>query len=270
MLLPLPRVYLRLLRCAFQRRAAYRLANLTGITVNFFFFLVHAQVFLAFFGGGREVAGWSGREAVLYFATSEALLMALGAMNQSPAVQLADRIRSGDVACDLTKPLALWRSYVAAGYGDAAYYLLARAVILYGAATSWYGLWPPLAPELLALPLSLAMAIGISAQLSYLAAATAYWIEHARGPIRVHLVSCFLFGGVVVPLDFYPDAFRSVCELLPYSGMIYTPIALASGKLTGVALTGALVHQGLWVGALGFVCGAVEERGTRRLAVLGG
>lgn len=77
------RPYLSYARCAFQRRAAYRLANFTGIAVNFFFFLMHAQVFLAFFGEREVLGGWRPRDAVLYFAASESLLMVLMAFPDS-------------------------------------------------------------------------------------------------------------------------------------------------------------------------------------------
>ena len=66
--------YVQFARCAFQRRAAYRLANWTGVVVNFFFFLIHAQLFLALFGARGTVNGWAAQDAVRYFATSEALL----------------------------------------------------------------------------------------------------------------------------------------------------------------------------------------------------
>jgi ABC-type uncharacterized transport system permease subunit len=83
------RAYAHFARCAFQRRAAYRLANWSGITVNFFFFfLIHAQVFFAFFGARPSMVGWSAEDAVRYFATSEALLMVFGLMSTGAAADL--------------------------------------------------------------------------------------------------------------------------------------------------------------------------------------
>ena len=51
------RPYLQFARLAFQRRAAYRLANFTGVAVNFFFLLVHAQVLLALLPRARRRGG---------------------------------------------------------------------------------------------------------------------------------------------------------------------------------------------------------------------
>jgi ABC-type uncharacterized transport system permease subunit len=72
------RPYLEFARLAFQRRATYRLANWTGMAVNFFFLLVHAQVLLGFFRARGDAAGWRAQDAVLYFATSESLLLVIG------------------------------------------------------------------------------------------------------------------------------------------------------------------------------------------------
>ncbi|MCP4003701.1 MAG: hypothetical protein GY725_05850 [bacterium] len=269
-LAPSPRVYFRYARCAFARRSAYRLANFTGIVVNFFFFLIHAQVFLAFFGGTRRVAGWSADEAVLYFATCEALLMVVGAMSPRSGLELAERVRTGDVVVDLARPVRLWARHLAENYGNVAYYLLARTIILYVAAVALYDLAPPMEARLLLVPLSIALACGMSAMMHYTLSGAAYWFESARGPLRVMMFMSFLCGGVVVPLDFYPDGFRQICDVLPFRGWIYTPVALASGKLAGNALIYGLCHQVFWFIALCLAAHTVEVRGTRRLAALGG
>jgi len=264
------RAYLQFARCAFQRRAAYRLANWTGIAVNFFFFLVHAQLFVALFGTRGTVAGWQAAEAVRYFATSEALLMVLGVMSTQTGLEFAERVRSGDVAVDLVRPVRLWARYVAESYGSAAYYVLMRASILYVAAVALYGLALPLNPEVLLAPLSIALGVAMAATLMYLASASAFWTEQAHGPLSVLLVAIFFFGGIAVPLDFYPAPARLVADLLPFRGAVYTPVALASGKLRGVALLFGLLHQIGWLGVLVLVAQRIEQRGAAHLAVHGG
>lgn len=263
------RLYAPFARCAFQRLAAYRLANWTGIAVNFFFFLIHAQVYLAFFGARERVAGWSPQDAVLYFATSEALLMAIGLFYASQS-RLRDGIRSGDVVLDLARPTSLYARVVAEHFGQAGYYLLMRTTVLYAGAALLYGLAPPLEPRLLLFPVALGLAVGVSALLSYLANATAFWLEHALGPVAV-LIGCLtLFGGMVVPLDFYPDALRRVCDVLPFRAAVYTPVALATGRLEGGALAFGLLHQLAWLLALVHAARLLERRGVRHLAVHGG
>ena len=264
------RPYLHYARCAFQRRAAYRLANWTGIAVNFFFFLIHAQIYFAFFRGRSDVVGWSADDAILYFAISESLLMVIGVFPSQGGQELMERIRNGDVAVDLVRPVELYGRDLAERFGSAGYFLLARTIVLYLACTLLYGLAAPLRPELVLWPLSLALGIGISGSLVYLACATAFWTEHARGPVGVITFTGWFFGGAVLPLDFYPDWLRLVCDVLPFRGSLYTPVALASGSLSGGGLVFGLVHQAVWLGLLVIAARAVEARGVKHLVVHGG
>lgn len=263
------RLYLEYVRLAFARRAAYRLANWSGITVNFFFFLIHAQVYLAFFGHRASVAGWRARDAVLYFATSESLLMVLGAF---PAWghDLMFRIRSGEVTLDLSRPVDLYARDLAERMGSALYFLSTRSVVLYVGAVWLYQLSPPRGSELLAVPLTLGLGIAISGSLWYLANAVAFWTEHAMGPYRATMFALALFGGLFVPLDFYPPALRSLCDALPFRGALYTPIATAAGRLHGRELAAALAHQVMWLAALAALARTMTARGVRRLVVHGG
>ena len=262
-------LYLQFARCSFQRLAAYRLANWTGIVVNFFFFLIHAQVYLAFFGQRQEIAGWRPEDAVLYFATSEALLMVLGAI-VFQVYDLGERIRTGDVTVDLVRPVRLWERALAERFGSALYYLLARTVVLYAGARLVYQLGQPPRPELLWLPASIAVAIAISGLLIYLAHACSFWWEHAHGPLGAMNLLLWFFGGVAVPLDFYPEALRLICDVLPFRGAVYTPVALASGRLSGDALAFGLLHQAVWLLLLIGLAQAVEARGVRRMVTHGG
>ncbi len=263
-------VYAQFARLAFQRQAAYRLANWTGIAVNFFFFLIHAQVYLGFFGARSEVSGWSPDDAVLYFAISESLLMVLGIFAFQTGTELAERIRTGDVVFDLARPVQLWARALAERFGSAAYYLGTRAVVLYVGAALFYGLSRPLDAELLLLPLSLALGIAIAGLLTYTAAACAFWFEFAHGPIGALVMMLIFFGGVAVPLDFYPDALRAVCNVLPFRGAVYTPVALATGRIQGVGLLFGLLHQTLWLALLVCLARAVEAAGVRRMVTQGG
>lgn len=61
-----------------------------------------------------------------------------------------------------------------------------------------------------------------------------------------------------------------LANLLPFRGAVYTPVALASGKLSGAPLLFGLLHQGVWLVALAVLAHRIEQRGTAHLAVQGG
>jgi len=263
------RVYLQYARCAFQRRAAYRLANWTGLLVNFAFFVIHAEVIRAFYGTRDEVAGWTADDAVLYYAASQALIMVVTAFPDR-LHPLMERIRTGDVVLDLARPVSLYPREIAERFGNGLYFLMARGVVIYAAATLLYRVSPPLGSHLWLAPVSIALAIAVSGSLWYLANASAFWTEHAAGSLGLVMLALAFFGGLEVPLVFYPDWLQALCNALPFRAAFYTPMALLSGRLEGAELWLGLGHQVTWLGLLVLTCRAVEARGVRRLVALGG
>jgi ABC-2 type transport system permease protein len=263
------RAYLELARCAFQRRAAYRLANWAGLVVNFAFFVIHAEVIRAFFAARGSVAGWSADDAVVYYATSQSLIMVVQAFPDR-LFPLMDRIRSGDVALDLARPLSLLGRELAERSGSALYFLGARALPLYAIALLAYGVAPAGGAHWLLAPLSVALAVAVSGCLWYLAHAVAFWTEHAHGPVATVMFAHALLGGLSVPLAFYPEWMRAICDALPFRAAFFTPMALMSGRLEGGELAFALAHQAAWLALLLAAARAVEASGLRRVAVHGG
>ena len=261
--------YWHFARCAFQRRAAYPLANWTGIAVNFFFFLIHAQVLLAFFGERKLAEGWRPEDAVLYFAGSEALMMVLAAFPDWKN-NLSEKIRSGAVAIDLARPVDLLGRELAERFGNAIYFVGARTLPLLVASLWLYELVPPLHAGLLWLPLSLVLAIALSGVIWYIAAASAFWSESALGPMNAVVFVHTVLGGVVVPLDFYPGWLQIVCDALPFRGALYTPVALLTGQLDSAEIAFGLGHQVVWLVLCVGLARAIERRGVRRMVIHGG
>ena len=263
------RPYLQFARLAFQRRATYRLANWTGVAVNFFFLVVHAQVLLGFFRARPDARGWSADDAVLYFAASESLLMVIGIFPEWSS-NLSERVRSGAIVTDLVRPVTLFWRDLAERYGMGAYYLLTRAPAVFACGWLVYGLLPPLRWELALFPVSLVLAMAVSQSLWFLACSAAFWRESANGEMSAILFVNSFLGGVFVPIDFYPPLMLWITDVLPFRATLYTPVAILSGKLSGGALVYGLLHQAVWVLALAMLATMLESRGLRRLATQGG
>lgn len=263
------RPYLQFARLAFQRRATYRLANWTGVAVNFFFLVIHAQVLLGFFRSRADAGGWNPNDAVLYFAISESLLMVIGIFPDW-RYNLSERVRSGEIVTDLVRPVTLFWRELAERYGTGGYYLVTRAPAVFACGWLVYGLVPPPRWELLAFPVSLALAIAVQGALWFLACSAAFWRENAGGEISAILFVNSFLGGVFVPIDFYPPLMRVATDLLPFRATLYTPAAILAGKLSGGALLYGVLHQAVWAAVLALICAALESRGLRRLATQGG
>ena len=110
--------YARLFLAGFRRRTTYRLAFLAGVVTNSSFGLIRCAVLVAMAGaaaGGSTAAGAGGPDGVgvLLGGYDTAGLLAyawitqalLGPVNIWSGTDLRDRVRSGDIAVDLARPI---------------------------------------------------------------------------------------------------------------------------------------------------------------------
>ena len=227
------RPYLQFARLAFQRRAAYRLANFTGVAVNFFFLMVHAQVLLAFFRARPERGGLGaeGRRPVL-----RGVGVALDGDRDLPRLPLQP-VRAGahgrDRDSDLARPVRLFWRDLAERYGTGAYFLLTRVPAVFAAGWLVFGVTPPLTPGAAALPrLARAGARGVGGALVHRLLVGVLARERDRralcGRVRQHVPRRRVRAARLLPAGL-----RVFADVLPFRATLYTPVAILTGKLVG-------------------------------------
>ena len=79
-----------------------------------------------------------------------------------------------------------------------------------------------------------------------------------------------LFGGALIPLWFFPAELRAIADWLPFQSMLFAPIAIYLGQLTGGDTVRAIALQLLWVLALYIAVRAVWRHAMRRVVLQGG
>jgi len=113
---------------AFRRYSTYRAATLAGIFTNSVFGVIYSYAYLALWDQRPHAGGYNASDAVTYVWLGQALLMTVALWGGGSTDDLADRIRSGDIAIDLYRPVGLLGWYLAADLGRAAYHLLTRGL----------------------------------------------------------------------------------------------------------------------------------------------
>jgi ABC-2 type transport system permease protein len=256
--------YLRLVRAGFERYAAYRAASLAGMFTNTVFGLLRVSVLLAVVRHGSSV-GYDAASTATYVWLGQGLLAVVALWGDG---ELSQRVRSGDVAIDLSLPWNLQLALLATDLGRAGNAVLIRFVppVLIGALLFPFR-WPtrPLTWALFAG--SVVLAVVISAQIRFLLDLTSFWLLDSRGVRSLWNSTSIILCGLVVPLAYFPNRLHAVLALTPFPGIIQTPIDVFSER--GASAT-ALAHQFGWALLL-LTCGRVAlARATRRLVVQGG
>ena len=100
------RLYYEIALRSFRRATTYRSAYIAGVLTNAFFGALRSFVYIAIYGAGSSVAGFSASDAISYSWVTQSLI-SIGA-GWIISRELTQSIRTGDVVTDLTRP---WNFY---------------------------------------------------------------------------------------------------------------------------------------------------------------
>ncbi len=117
-----PLLYVAIATRAFRRYSTYTAATLAGIFTNCVFGAIICFVYLAVWNQNPDAGGYDSVDAVTYAWLGQAMIMTVMLWGGGSPEDLAERIRSGDVAIDLYRPVNLLAWYAAADLGRAAYH----------------------------------------------------------------------------------------------------------------------------------------------------
>lgn len=257
-------------RLGYRRYAAYPGATAAGLFTNMFFGFLQAYILLAVYESRDSIGGYDVRDAVTYVWLTQGLLSVVASFGPS-WIELALRVRSGDIAVDLARPLDLQRAQLAQDFGRAGYQLLFRAAppFVLGAllfdltAPSSAGVWAVFA-------VSVALAVVVSFAVRFAVNLLSFWLTDYRGAMLLALTVSQLLSGLIVPLAFFPEPSDTVARALPFASMLQLPVDVFVGAAAGSEIMAVLAIQATWALALLGLGRLVLAAGTRKLVIQGG
>ena len=262
------RLYWEIARRGYRRYAAYPAATLAGVWTNTVFGFIQAYILLALFETRDDVGGWSAADTVTYVWFVQALLMTVHAFAW---VEVALRIRTGDIATDLARPLDPLRYWLAYDLGRGLYHLLFRGIAPFAIGMLFFDVRLPGSPATwLWLPLTIALAVTVSFAFRFLYNLASFWLLDHRGVTLVAVTTSLLFSGFILPLPFFPDWLEAVARVLPFAAMVQIPVDVFLEKATGAEVAALLLLQVFWAAVLLGLARLVLGTAIRRVVVQGG
>jgi len=263
------RPFLALAAAGWRRWSAYRAATVAGAFTNTVFGFVKAAIAMAAVASaGGVIVGYDARDVATYSWLTQGLLAAMALFGWS---ELAERVRTGDIAVDLARPTDLQLSWLATDLGRAAYVLLPRGLppVLVGALTT--GLSMPSSPLAYLLG-SVSVALGVSLSFAgrFLMNLAAFWLLDYRGVVTLYMLVSLVLSGLVIPVHWFPGWLGVLADLTFFPSILQTPVDVLSGRSQGTEAVGLLVVQGGWLVAVLLAGRLVLARATARLVVQGG
>ncbi|MFJ6196259.1 ABC transporter permease [Micromonospora sp. NPDC092111] len=262
------RTFSAISRSGFRRYATYRQAALAGVITNTVFGFLRCSVLLAAAGTGT-VAGYDRGQLATFVWVGQGLLAVVLLWGWT---DLADRIRTGDVAADLLRPVHPVTSYLATDLGRAGYAALARLLppVLVGPFFFEVHL-PTRWPTVVLFVVSAVTAVVLCFSCRFLVNATAYWLQDVRGPMILWALGSGVLAGLYFPLRFLPDWLQVVLWFgTPFPSLLQTPLDVLVERDPPAVQVGLVALQLGWAVLLLAACRLVQRRAERRLVVQGG
>ncbi|WP_059008314.1 ABC transporter permease [Streptomyces specialis] len=223
----------------FRRYATYRLATAAGVFTNTVFGFILAYTFVALWSGRPGLGGYDRAEALTFVWLGQALLASVSLLGGGFEEELQERIRTGDIAIDLYRPVDLQMWWLAADLGRAAFQLLGRGVVPLAVGAVAFELALPTGPGRWVVFLgSVVLAVVVSFALRFLVALVAFWLLDGSGVNMLSTLLGIFFSGMLLPLTLFPGAFGEVALLLPWSALLQVPADVLLGRHEGLGRGG--------------------------------
>jgi ABC-2 type transport system permease protein len=242
-----------------------------GAFTNVVFGFLRCYVLLAVASaatGGRP-AGYDRAQLATFVWVGQGLLTVVALWGWT---DLADRIRTGDVAADLLRPVSPVISYLAQDLGRAGHGMLARFIPPLAVGAIFFPLYVPARWNTVPLfALSVLLAVMGSFAARYLVNATAYWLHDARGPVILWTLSSGVLAGLYFPLRLLPDWLAvTLWVATPMPGLLQTPLDVLVERDPPAIQAALVALQAVWATVLLGACLVVQRRAERKLVVQGG
>lgn len=256
---------------AFRRYATYTAATLAGIFTNSVFGVIISFTYIAVWKQSPHAGGYDVSDALTYAWLAQALIMTVGIWGTGVTDEVAERVRTGDVAIDLYRPVSFLGWWLASDLGRAAYHLLTRGLAPTVIGFALFDLRSPAGPvAAVGFLVSVAIGVVVCFAIRMLVALSAFWLLDATG-LRVMMVLAGAFlSGLTVPLVLFPGALRDVMMALPWATFVQVPVDIWLGQRSGSAVLTGLAFQSVWAVALLLTCELVRRRAVRKVVVQGG
>jgi len=214
--------------------------------------------------GQSHIAGLSLNATMWYLMIAETIVLSKPRLTNA----IAEQVKDGSIAYILNKPYDFLLYHFAVAFGDGVIRMAFNA--LAGGTIVWLMIGPP--PNIFSAPLVLiAILFGwlIDSALTATIGLAAFVTEDVAAFDWIYAKCVLILGGVLIPLDFFPDWLRHIAQALPFAYATYHPARFfVQPDLERFVFL--ILGQLLWLGALALVLALAYRRGAARLTINGG
>lgn len=228
---------------------------------------IFTRLWLAVYDGtGRErIAGLTMPQMLWYLVATEAITLS----SSRSWSEVDQDVRTGRIATKLIHPVSYVLSQMSRTLGERAFRFALNLGVGSAIALVLVG---PIRWSLAGLALFLALlplAFVLDFLCGFLVGLCAFWLESTAGIALLYSRSVMLLGGMLLPVEVYPESMQPLLRWLPFSSMVHAPGRMFAAPDAGL-LVDAVLKQGLALILLASVVCSVQGIAMKRLFTNGG
>ena len=263
------RAYLMHAKLALQEVIAYRAAFFLGQLGNLFFLLSMFYLWNVLLRNPRFAHSlgwdWSQMKAYLLIGFVTGILV-----STVTDWTMAARVRTGDVALDLTRPIDYQKARFSETVGVALFEL--GTAVSVGAVTvvAFGGMQAPTLQAGLLFAISLLLVIPLKFGIVYMSGLVCFWTTNYLGVVWSRQAIVNIMSGALVPIVLFPGWLQTLANVLPFQAIVWTPGRIYLGTLQGSEALQGLAVQAAWGVGLWFLARLMWKVAVRKLVIQGG
>ncbi|HXF09669.1 MAG TPA: ABC-2 family transporter protein [Desulfuromonadaceae bacterium] len=254
-----------------QNNLTYRFNYLTRTLFSFIPLFAMLSLWRTVYAhNGKPSAGFTEAEIVFYYILV-AVVDVMTAVNEDDW-QIASDIREGNISQFLLKPIDyLWYRVCLFFAGRAAYISMASIPLaIFILCFKSYFVMPASGAAMVLFPVSLFLTALLQFFISYTMAMLAFWFLEISTFIFILFAFEYIASGHLFPLTMLPAPLFHALMFTPFPSMLYVPISIYMGKLTGWEAALSMLMQLGWVVAAYFLARFMWNRGIKKYSAFGG
>lgn len=270
------RPYLAVISARYRMLLQYRAAALAGFVTQLFWGAIRLMILGAFYASTTNEQPMTLPQVVAYVWLGQALL-ALLPWNVDG--DIAEQVRSGNVAYELLRPLNLYTFWFARtlAFRAAATSLRVLPMIVFAGLLlpllglgDWALKLPPEPLSLVAFLISITATLLLSTAMTMLMHVILLRTLAGDGINSIFSGAVMLLSGLTIPLPLFPDALQPFLSWQPFRGLSDVPFRIYSGNIVPADAVYDIAQQFFWVAVTIGLGWWLLARTTRRIVVQGG
>ena len=263
------RAYLMHAKLALQQMIAYRAGFFVGLLGNLFFLLSMFYLWRVLLKNPNfaRTLGWDWGQMKAYLLIGFVTGMLVSTFAEWT---MADRIRTGDVAIDLTRPIDYQKARFSEALGVVVFELFSGVLVGGLVVLAFGGMKAPTLSAGLLFAVSVLLVIPLKFGIIYITGLLCFWTTNYLGVSWSRQAVTNIMSGALVPIVLFPGWLQTVAGILPFQAIVWTPGQIYLGRLHGAGALEALAVQAAWGLGLWMVARLAWRGAVRKLVIQGG